>query len=630
MLRVENMTYSIGGRTLFEDASVHIPAGHRVGMVGRNGSGKTTLLRLIQDIEELDSGSILVRKRSLVQMVAQEAPGGEQSPLEAVLAADESRSRLLEEADDTADPDRIGEIHNQLIDMDAHAAPARAASILTGLGFDEAAQHRPLKSFSGGYRMRVALAAVLFVEPDLLLLDEPTNHLDLESAMWLENHLKHYPSTLLMVSHDRGFLTNAVEHILHLDDGKLEMYRGGYDTFERVRFARQEQSEAQRTKQEADRKRIQSFVDRFRAKATKARQAQSRLKLLEKFVPIAAAPTEPQYRFHFPDPLPTSSPLVRLNGAETGYVPGKPVLTDLHFSVYKQDRIALLGTNGNGKTTLSKLISGKLKPWDGEVFRTSKIQVGYFAQDQLEELQPTLTALAQMSLYMPDASPTEVRGWLGRFGLGQNQAGVSVSGLSGGEKTRLAIAIVASKKPNLLVLDEPTNHLDMDSRKALVKALTEYDGAIILVSHDRHLIEATADQLWLVSGGTAKAFFGDLDEYRKTLLEEGRSLRAAKRETKAADTDKRDRKEDRRAKAEQRKRLAPLKKQAETAEKTLEVLTAEKDEIDATLADPATYSESKDKIATLTTRQKKLEAQIERAEEQWLEAQAAMEEALEQ
>jgi len=628
MLYVENVTYLIGGRTLFENAAAHVPMGHRVGLVGRNGSGKTTLLRLILGQHELDGGSIRVRARCRVGMVAQEAPGGEQSPLDEVVAADTVRAELIAEAETATEPNRIAEIHNRLVEIDAHSATARAAAILAGLGFDEAAQVRPLSSFSGGWRMRVALAAVLFSEPDLLLLDEPTNHLDLESALWLESHLKNYPETLLMVSHDLSFLNNAVDHILALDNTRLEMFSGGYDAFERVRMARLEQNEAERKKQTADRKRLQSFVDRFRAKATKARQAQSRLKVLEKMTPVASLSGGRQVTFGFPDPAPASSPLVRLDRASVGYPTMPTVLTDLHLSIFQRDRIALLGSNGNGKTTLARLLSSRLEPTEGHLVKSSKLVVGYFAQDQLEQLDPDRSALDHLRGLMPDAAPPAVRGWLGRFGLGKDKVEITSSRLSGGEKTRLTLACLAVARPNLLVLDEPTNHLDMDSRKALIEALATYPGAIVLVSHDRHLIEATADQLWLVKDGTAQAYFGDLDEYRKLVLDEGRSLRASRREAADENRPRRDRKEERRAKAAVRERLAPLRKKVSAAESRLETLTEEKDTVDGALADPAVYSGPKERVASLSRRQRVLEKAISSAEEEWLETQAALEELL--
>jgi ATP-binding cassette subfamily F protein 3 len=627
MLHLNNITFRIGERTLLESASAHIPAGHRVGLVGSNGTGKTTLLRLIVGEDEVDEGTIGVRSHSRVGMIAQEAPGGEQTPLDAVLAADTLRASLLAEAATEKDPMKIAEIHTRLVDIDAHAAPSRAASILAGLGFDEVSQSRPLQSFSGGWRMRVALAAVLFSAPDLLLLDEPTNHLDLEASMWLENYLKSYPHTMLMVSHDRNLLTHAVDHILHLEDLKLEMYTGGYDGFERVRLARLMQNQALQKKQELARNRMQAFVDRFRAKATKARQAQSRIKALEKMSPPITATRQQHIGFRFPTPARCPSPLVRLDDVSVGYESSKPILENLYLSIFADDRIALLGSNGNGKTTLARLISGLLAPQTGQLFKSSKVRVGYFAQDQLEQLNPDLTALEQMRTVMADDSQTSLRGWLGRYGFSNEKVDVPVGGLSGGEKTRLALALLTHSRPNLLILDEPTNHLDMASRDALTTALNEYQGAIILISHDHHLIETTADQLWLVQDGKATAFSEDLEAYRTLLLENKRSSHAEATDTENK-PDKKDRKANRKDKADARARLAPAKKKATEAQSQLDKLTKDKEKIDAELSDPATYDGPAEKIKILSQRQKELAEAITVAEEAWLEAESAMEELL--
>jgi ATP-binding cassette subfamily F protein 3 len=627
MLHINHVTFRIGGRTLLESASTHIPAGHRVGLVGSNGTGKTTLLRLIIGTDEVDEGTIGVRSHSRVGMVAQEAPGGEQTPLDAVLAADTVRADLLAEASTAEDPMKISEIHTRLVDIDAHAAPSRAASILAGLGFDEPSQLRPLQNFSGGWRMRVALAAVLFSEPDLLLLDEPTNHLDLEASLWLENYLRSYPHTMLMVSHDRNLLSHAVDHILHLEDLKLEMYTGGYDAFERVRSARLLQNQALQKKQELARNRMQSFVDRFRAKATKAKQAQSRIKALERLSPPISPTRERHIAFRFPKPPRSPSPLVRLEETSVGYTPSKPILKNLYLSIFAEDRIALLGSNGNGKTTLARLISGTLEPQEGQLFKSSKVRVGYFAQDQLEQLNPDFTALEQMRAVMADDSQTSVRSWLGRYGFSAEKVDVPVGGLSGGEKTRLALALMTHSRPNLLILDEPTNHLDMASREALTTALNEYRGAIILISHDHHLIETTADQLWIVRDGTATAFSGDLEAYRSLLLEDKRSSHAAGVQNENS-LEKKDRKANRRDKAEARARIAPLKRKAIEAQILLDDLTKEKAEIDSELSNPALYNGPRERIKNLSKRQKELEEAIAVAEEAWMDAESALEDHL--
>jgi ATP-binding cassette, subfamily F, member 3 len=630
MLHVKGITYRVGGRTLFENASAHVPAGHKIGLVGPNGSGKTTLLRLVLGGLELDGGAIDLRARCAVGTVAQEAPGGSGTPLEVVLAADAEREALLAEAETCLEPSRIAEIHTRLADKGAHAAPARAAVILAGLGFDEAAQRRPLSTFSGGWRMRVALASALFAEPDLLLLDEPTNHLDLESVMWLLDYLKGYPNTLVVVSHDRHLLNEVSDRILSIKDLKLAMYTGGFDDFVAAEAQKAALEEAARTKQELARAHLQSFIDRFRAKATKAKQAQSRIKALEKMRPVAAASSgKVRVSFDFPPPLATGSPLVRLDDVSVGYAPGSPILRGLHQSVFAEDRIALLGANGNGKTTLARLLVGALTPEAGRLVASSKLKVGYFAQDHLERLDPSLTALEHMRPAMPDDPQDRVRAWLGRFGFAQERADVRAQGLSGGEKTRLALALLAISRPNLMILDEPTNHLDVDAREALVEGLNDYGGALILVSHDRHLIEATVDQLWLVEGGTCAQFFGDMDDYRARLLEARASLRRAARRAEGGDDDgKATRKDERRAAAEVRARLAPLKRAAAEAEKELERLQAEQSRVENELADPATYATAgKERIASLGRRQRELAGLVAAAEERWLGAAAALESA---
>ncbi|MCU0663621.1 MAG: ATP-binding cassette domain-containing protein [Myxococcota bacterium] len=627
MLLIQNITYAVGGRTLFESATAHVPAGHRVGFVGPNGSGKTTLFRLILGHSALDGGEIRVRSDAQLGIVAQEAPGGEATPLETVLAADSERTSLLAESETATCASRIAEIHERLVHIDAHSAPARAAQILAGLGFDEAAQARPLRTFSGGWRMRVALAVTLLCEPDLLLLDEPTNHLDLEATLWLTDHLRAYPKTLLVISHDRSLLNDVSQSILHLDEGKLEMYSGGYDSFQRIRAMRRAHQQVQAERQEAERARLQAFVDRFKAKATKAKQAQSRVKLLEKMVPISVMRGGRRVEFDFPRPVETASPLIKLEGMDVGYVRGQPVLCDVNLSVYADDRIALLGANGNGKTTLARLIAGHLRQEKGDVVRSSKLNVGYFAQDHLDQLQAERTALEHIARYMPSAPQAELRAFLGRFGLSQGKAEVPAASLSGGEKTRLSFALLGLKKPNLLILDEPTNHLDVQSREALMEGLNEYEGAVILVSHDRHLIEATTEQLWLVQEGCAKQFFGDLDEYVALLLER-RKARRAEEAGRTEGSERADRKQVRRDKAELRKRLAPLKIAAHKAEEVLSALGSRKAEVDAELSDPKVYSGPAHLLAQLARQQRKLEAEIEQAEEAWLEAHGAYEEAL--
>lgn len=625
MLHINDLTFRFGGRALFEQATIHVAAGGRVGLVGRNGAGKSTLFKLILDELSPDGGTIAIRPRAKVGRVAQEAPEGESPLIDCVLAADLERSQLLIESEDCHDPHRIAEIHERLNAIDAHSAPARAASILAGLGFDADAQDRPVSSFSGGWRMRVALAAALFAQPDLLLLDEPTNHLDLEATLWLQSFLSGYPGTLIVISHDRELLNEVCSRIIHLDGGKLIQYGGNFDDFVRVRREKMELAAKAQAKQLEQRRKIQSFIDRFRAKATKAAQAQSRIKMLERMEPITAVVEERSISFDFPDPDPLSPPILAVEGGVAGY-DGRTVLSGLNLRVDMDDRIALLGANGNGKSTLSKILSGRLPLMAGSLRRSSKLRVGYFAQHQTDELTPSHTPYDHMAALMKDAPEAKVRAQLGRFGFEQDRADVTVEKLSGGEKARLLFALMSRDAPHLMILDEPTNHLDMDSREALVSALNAYEGAVVLVSHDPHLIELVADRLWLVGDGRVRPFDGDLTDYRKLLLDKAREARRAAQpggDKSAAPS----RKDERRAAAENRAALAPLRKKAGDAEKRLEKLTTEKAKVDAKLADPALYQGPADKVTALQKQLGDLEKSIQDAEMIWLEALEELEQA---
>ncbi|WP_232475041.1 ABC-F family ATP-binding cassette domain-containing protein [Neoroseomonas rubea] len=521
VLTLRDLTIRIAGRTLLDGADLQVDTGRKVGLVGRNGAGKSTLLRAITGELQPDGGEIRLAARARMGHVAQEAPGGEDSLLEIVLAADTERAALLAEAETATDPARIGEIHDRLIAIRADSAPARAGAILSGLGFDAAAQARPSREFSGGWRMRVALARALFLEPDLLLLDEPTNHLDLEATMWLEGWLQRFSGAAIVVSHDRGLLERCVDAIAHLDRGDITLYPGSFADFVRIRAERQAQQVAQNTKVAAERARIQSFVDRFRAKATKARQAQSRLKALERLPPIEAVVEDAPVRFAFPAPEELAPPILSLTGCAAGYG-GPPILRDLNLRLDQDDRIALLGANGNGKSTLAKLFAGRLAPEGGTAFRTRGLRVGYFAQHQAEELDLAGTPLTHVQAALPKATETQCRAQLARFGLDADRAETRIAALSGGEKARLLLALTTRDAPHLLILDEPTNHLDIDAREALVKALAEFGGAVLLITHDPHLVELVADRLWLVADGTVTPFEGDLDDYRALLAERAR------------------------------------------------------------------------------------------------------------
>ncbi|MGE3651983.1 MAG: ABC-F family ATP-binding cassette domain-containing protein, partial [Reyranellaceae bacterium] len=475
MLHINDLTYRVAGRLLFERATAAIPAGHRVGLVGRNGTGKSTLLRLIRGDIAPDGGGVSVPQSARVGEVAQEAPGGPTLVIDEVLAADKERAALLAEAEHATDAQRIAEIHERLIDIGAHAAPSKAATILNGLGFDHAAQNRPLEEFSGGWRMRVGLACALFAEPDLLLLDEPSNHLDIEAKLWLADYLRTYPRTLILVSHDRELLNAVCTGIVHIDNLKLVSYAGNYDRFERTRREQAERLATMAARQMAERKRIQTFIDRFKAKATKARQAQSRVKLLEKMEPIVPMAEETAIEFSFPQPQKLAPPIITMEHAAVGYVESTPVLSRLDLRIDMDDRIALLGQNGNGKSTFIRLLADRLKPMAGSVRRSGKLRVGYFSQQQEEELDFEATPFELMRRLMPLEQPVKVRAQLGRFMFSADKADRTVKSLSGGEKTRLLFALMTKDAPHILMLDEPTNHLDRDSRSALVEALNEYD-----------------------------------------------------------------------------------------------------------------------------------------------------------
>ncbi|KAA5603898.1 ABC-F family ATP-binding cassette domain-containing protein [Roseospira marina] len=630
MLQINALTYRIGGRLLFDGASVALPAGARVGLVGRNGTGKSTLLRLILGEIAPDSGAIVVHPRARVGRLAQEAPDGPDSLIDCVLAADTERAALLAELEHTTDGHRIGAIHERLTAIEAHTAEARAARILSGLGFPADHHGRAVRDYSGGWRMRVALAAVLFARPDLLLLDEPTNHLDLEATLWLEGHLASYPGTVLIISHDRALLNRAVNRIWHLEGLKLTSYGGDYDTFEKTRREQMDLQARAYEKQQAQRQKIQAFVDRFRAKATKARQAQSRIKLLEKMEMVAPVIEDHAISFDFPSPRPLAPPLVSITNGVAGYG-DTAVLRRLNLRLDMDDRVALLGANGNGKSTLAKVLAGRLDLMGGDMSASSKLSVGYFAQHQLEELVPGQTPLWHLRRLMPEANDTKVRAHLGRFDFTAQHVDTPVGNLSGGEKARLLIALMSREAPHLMILDEPTNHLDIDTREALVAALNAFEGAVVLITHDPHLVELAADRLWLVDCGTVAAFDGDMGDYRRLLLERAREdRREARAESEAAKggtggASARDRKDERRAAAELRQRTAPLRKAIQAAEQEIERLTAEKSRLEARLADPKLYDGPADRLTALQKELGTVGKTLEAAETRWMEAQEALE-----
>ncbi len=520
MLSIQDLSYRIAGRTLLDNVSVNISAGHRVGLVGPNGAGKSTLFKIISGELASDGGRISLIKNATLGMVRQDLPDDETPIIDVVLAADVERTALMKEAETSEDMDRIGYIYDRLNEIGAYDAPSRAASILAGLGFSEAAQNQPISSFSGGWRARVALAGVLFQQPNVLLLDEPTNHLDFESMVWLENFLMRYKETLIIISHDRDILNKTVDHILHLENQKLVQYTGNYDQFERTRAEKLMNQQALHEKQMAQKAHLMKFVDRFRATASKARQAQSRLKAIEKMDIVDAVMAERVTAFRFPEPKEMKSPLIRLEKVDAGYTTGRPVLRQLDLHINNNDRIALLGANGNGKSTLVKLLSDRLAPQAGEINKSAKLKVGYFAQFQTDELDITLTPFETLKAAMQELSEVKVRAMLSQFGFDKHKADTKVGGLSGGEKARLLFCLMSYDAPHIMLLDEPTNHLDIDAREALMQALNNYTGAIILVSHDTHLVECVADQLWLVADGKCTPFDDDLDAYRKLVIKQ--------------------------------------------------------------------------------------------------------------
>jgi len=627
MLHINDLTYRVAGRTLFDQATVVVRQGHKVGLVGRNGTGKTTLFKLLLDDLSPDGGEINIRKGMRIGTVTQEAPAGKVTLIDSVLAADTERTELLARADVTTDPHEIAEVHIRLADIEAQTAPARAARILAGLGFDEDAQKRHLDDFSGGWRMRVALAATLFSRPDILLLDEPTNHLDLEAALWLETYLASWPGTLMVISHDRTLLNQSVNEIIHLDNLKLTRYAGGYDEFERIRREQQMLNSKLRTKQMADRRRIESFVDRFRYKASKARQAQSRIKMLEKMEPIAAAAEDQFVNLDFPKPDQLPPPLITLDELDAGYEPGKPILKRLDLRIDMEDRIGLLGANGNGKSTLVKLLADRLKPMEGRLRKSSKLRIGYFAQHQTDELNMDETAYDHAARLMPMAPESKVRGHLGRFGFSGNKANTDCGSLSGGEKAKLLFALMSLDAPHVLLLDEPTNHLDVDAREALVQALNAYEGAVVLVSHDAHLLELSCDNLWLVEDGACRPFDGDLADYRRHLVDTRRQKRREERDSDTVQLPKQNRKEERRARAAARAETANLRKSVRDMEKQVEKLAAKREQLEARLADPEIYEGSTSKMMEIQVQLGEVKNDLQKTEAAWMKASEELEQA---
>ncbi|NCP19166.1 MAG: ABC-F family ATP-binding cassette domain-containing protein [Erythrobacter sp.] len=620
MLTIDGVTVRLGGRPILERASATVPVGARVGLIGRNGAGKSTLMKALIGEIEPDEGEVSKPSRSRIGYIAQEAPRGDLTPEEVVLASATERAALLEELETCTDMERMGDVHERLLAIDAYSAPARAAKILNGLGFDEEMQKRPVDSFSGGWKMRIALGALLFSEPDILLLDEPSNHLDLEATLWLENFLKSYPATLVVISHERDLLNKVVDHILHLQGGQLTLYPGGYDAFEKQRAERAAQLAAAKASQDAQRARLQDYVARNSARASTAKQAQSRAKMLAKMQPIAALMEDPSLSFDFPDPEEMKSPMITLEQAAVGYGEAPPILKRLNFRIEADDRIALLGRNGNGKTTLARLLASQLDPAEGAVNAPGRLKVGYFTQYQVEELAGEDTPLDLMNRAMEGASPGAVRAQLGRFGFSGPRAQQRVDKLSGGERARLALALITRDAPHLLILDEPTNHLDVDAREALIQALNDYSGAVILISHDRHMVELTADRLVLVDSGTAREYAGSMRDYIDFVLgrnqpkkdRDGGSSGAKARNSTASNT-------------QGKARFA--KSELTKAEKAMEKLTAKVQRLDASIVERSAAQGGQNSASLEDLLKERAEAAdaLAQAEETWLAASSALE-----
>ena len=611
MIKIEKISFSIGGRKLLDTGNITIPSGHKIGVVGRNGTGKTTLFGLIKGDLELESGQIILPKNAKIDDVKQEVSENDLSVLETILAADEERETLIKQSKTEKDPDRIAEIQIRLEDIGAWSAEARASTILKGLGFTEEDNHLPCKSFSGGWRMRMSLAAVLFNQPDLLLLDEPTNYLDLEGTIWLENYLVTYPHTVLVISHDRNLLNNCVNSILHLEDKNLTYYSGNYEKFAETRMAQLESKLSEIKKQDKTRQHLQSFVDRFRYKAKKAKQAQSRLKAIGKLKTISLPKERALKKILFPTPEELGSPLVSIEDGSTGYK-NKAVLTKLNLRIDYDDKIALLGKNGEGKSTLSKLLANRIPLLSGSFIKSSQLRIGYFSQHQTDELRRGETPFEHLSRARPSKSVSERKKILGGFGIGSDQSELKVSAMSGGQKARLLLLLATLDNPHLLILDEPTNHLDIESREALIEALTKFSGAVILVSHDFHLLSLVSDKLWLVNNGTVFPYEEDLESYRSEIL-----IKKPRKNSKSS-----------RDKKEFQKKVLAYKSEVKKCEDRLEKLQNMKKKVADILSNQDLYSD--EKLKELEKWNKKLSeinGAIKRAEDLWIQAQERMESA---
>jgi ATP-binding cassette subfamily F protein 3 len=621
MLIFSNLSLRRGSRLLFEQANFTLHAGNKIGLIGANGAGKSSLFSLILGNLQADEGSIDLPPRTVIAHVAQETPAVGQAAIDYTLDGDHELRRLqnqLRVAEQSHAGEQQAQLHENLASIDAYTAPSRAARLLSGLGFSTEQQQLPVNHFSGGWRMRLNLAQALMCRSDLLLLDEPTNHLDLDAVLWLEQWLVRYPGTLLLISHDRDFLDRVVNQIAHIEHQCLQLYTGNYSAFESRHAANLAQQQAAWTKQREEIAHMQTFVDRFRAKATKAKQAQSRLKALERMIRIAPAHVDSPFHFQFPEPAKLPRPLLTLNTVDFCYT-DSPLLERVNLTLVPGDRIGLLGPNGAGKSTLIKLLAGELAPRSGVREPAKHLQLGYFAQHQLEQLRLDDSALDHLQRVEPQASEQELRNYLGGFGFKGDRVTEPVAPLSGGEKARLVLALLVYQKPNLLLLDEPTNHLDLEMRLALSTALQDFEGAMVIVSHDRHLLRTVTDQFYLVHDGRAEIFDGDLDDYRK-YLQHARQPEVASAGIQPTEHTARTRKARRRTAAEARQALQPLRAEIRQLEATLTRLETLKAGLEQQLAEPSIYdSENKSRLKELLAEQAQLQQQLSQVEEAWLE-----------
>ncbi|MBB3061657.1 ABC-F family ATP-binding cassette domain-containing protein [Microbulbifer rhizosphaerae] len=632
MINLQGVSLQMGGRELLQNADCRIFPGHKVGVIGANGCGKSSLFKLLLRQLDSDSGRVEVPTGWRIAHMAQEVAAGQQSALDYVLDGDDELRRLQRKLQQAENGDiggrELGELHERMAAIDGYSGPARAAQLLDGLGFAHTDQQRPASSFSGGWRIRLNLARALMCPADLMLLDEPTNHLDLDATLWLEQWLQRFPGTLLVISHDRDFLDAVVDGIVSFEQRQLRLYSGNYSAFERARAERLAQQQAQYEKQQVERAHMEDFVRRFRAKASKAKQAQSRLKALDRMVQIAPAHSDSPFHFTLPAANKTSDPLIDLREADIGYG-GRAVLRGVQLGIQPGRRLGLLGPNGAGKSSLIKTLAGELPLIGGERLCGEHLAIGYFAQHQLEALDGAASPVLHLQRLSPEASEQSLRDFLGGYGFAGDRAFETVADFSGGEKARLALAILAWQKPNLLLLDEPTNHLDLEMRHALTLALAEFPGAVVLVSHDRHLLANTTDEFLLVAGGRAEPYAGDLEDYKQWLLAFRRGEKAEEKfpgGEKPAD----DKKAQRRAAAALREQLKPLTDKLKRVERQMSQAEKKLAELESQLADESLYSGGQqEEIARVNREQSQQREALDELEMQWLEISEQLEAARE-